>query len=61
MEPFPMNMIDFKGKRVLIRPNTADKGKDKEVIISNAREADGTTKSLAGKWWPRRLLTEGRH
>ncbi len=28
-----MNMIDFKGKRVLIRSNTADKGKDKEVII----------------------------
>jgi hypothetical protein len=39
-EPFPMNMIDFEGKRVLIRPNTADKGKGKEVIIGNAREAD---------------------
>jgi hypothetical protein len=44
MEPFPMNMIDFKGKRVLIRPSTADKGKDKEVIISSAREADGNNK-----------------
>jgi hypothetical protein len=44
MEPFPMNMIDFKGKRVLIRPNTADKGKDKEVIIGNSREADGNNK-----------------
>jgi hypothetical protein len=43
-EPFPMNMIDFKGKRVLIRPNTADKGKDKEVIIGNLREADGNNK-----------------
>jgi hypothetical protein len=43
-EPFPMNMIDFKGKRVLIRPNTADKGKDKEVIIGNAREANGNSK-----------------
>jgi hypothetical protein len=41
MEPFPMNMIDFEGKRVLIRPNTSDKGKGKEVIIGNAREADG--------------------
>jgi hypothetical protein len=41
MEPFPMNVIDFNGKKVLIRPNTADKGKDKEVIIGNAREADG--------------------
>jgi hypothetical protein len=44
MEPFPMNMIDFKGKRVLIRPSTADKGKDKEVIIDNSREADGNNK-----------------
>jgi hypothetical protein len=39
-----MNMIAFKGKRVLIRSSTADKGKDKEVIISNAREADGNSK-----------------
>jgi hypothetical protein len=39
-----MNMIDFEGKRVLIRPSTADKGKDKEIIIDNAREADGNHK-----------------
>jgi hypothetical protein len=38
-EPFPMNMIDFEGKKVLIRPNTADKGKGKEIVIGNAREA----------------------
>jgi hypothetical protein len=43
-KPFPMNMIDFEGKRVLFRPNTADKGKDKEIIIGNAREADGNHK-----------------
>jgi hypothetical protein len=43
-EPFPVNMIDFKGKRVLIRPSTADKDKDKEVIIGNAQEADGNNK-----------------
>jgi hypothetical protein len=43
-KPFPVNMIDFKGKRVLIRPSTANKGKDKEVIIGNAREADGNNK-----------------
>jgi hypothetical protein len=35
-----MNMINFEGKKVLVRPNTADKGKDKE-IIGNTREADG--------------------
>jgi hypothetical protein len=39
-----MNMIDFKGKRVLIWPSTVDKGKDKEVIIGHAREADGNNK-----------------
>jgi hypothetical protein len=43
-EPFPMNMIDFEGKKVLVQPNTADKGKDKEIIIGNAREADGNQK-----------------
>jgi hypothetical protein len=35
-------MIDFEGKRVLIRPSAADKGK--EIIIGNAREADGNHK-----------------
>jgi hypothetical protein len=43
-EPFPINMINFAGKKVLVRPNTADKGKDKEIIIVNAREADGNQK-----------------
>jgi hypothetical protein len=44
-----MNVIDFNGKKVLIRPNTADKGKDKEVIIGNAREADGNNKIYCRK------------
>jgi hypothetical protein len=39
-EPFPMNMIDFEGKKVLVRPNTTDKGKGEEIVIGNAREAD---------------------
>ena len=39
-----MNMIDFEGKKVLIRPNTADKGKGKETIIGNAKKADGDCK-----------------
>jgi hypothetical protein len=43
-EPFPMNMIDFEGKRILVRPNTADKGKDKEITIGNTREDDGNHK-----------------
>jgi hypothetical protein len=43
-EPFPMNIIDFEGKKVLVRPNTTDKGKGKETIIGNVREADGNHK-----------------
>jgi hypothetical protein len=48
-EPFPMNVIDFEGKKVLIRPSTADKGKDKEVIIGDARNADDNNKISYGK------------
>jgi hypothetical protein len=43
-EPFPMNVIDFEGKRVLIWPNTADKGKGKEVIIGDAQKANENNK-----------------
>jgi hypothetical protein len=35
-----MNVIDFEGKKVLIRPSATDKGEGKEVIIGNARKAD---------------------
>jgi hypothetical protein len=38
-EPFPMNMIDFEGKKVLTRPNTADEGKGKEIVSGNVRDA----------------------
>jgi hypothetical protein len=44
IEPFPVNVIDFEGKRVLIQPGTADKGKSKEIIIGNAQEADRNNK-----------------
>jgi hypothetical protein len=43
-EPFWVNVTDFEGKKVLIRPSTADKGKGKEIIIGDAREADGNSK-----------------
>jgi hypothetical protein len=39
-EPFPMNVIDFEGKKVLIQLGATDKGEGKEVIIGNARKAD---------------------
>jgi hypothetical protein len=43
-EPFPMNVIDFEGKKVLIWPSMADKGKGKEVIIDDARKTDENNK-----------------
>jgi hypothetical protein len=43
-EPFPVYVIDFAGKRVLIRPGMADKGKGKEVIIDDVRKADKNNK-----------------
>jgi hypothetical protein len=51
MEPFPMNVIDFEGRRVLIWPSTADKRKCKEVIIGDAQKADENIiiKFLIGK------------
>jgi hypothetical protein len=48
-KPFPMNVIDFEGKKVLIRPSTADKGKGKEVIIGDAQKADENNKISCSK------------
>jgi hypothetical protein len=36
-------MINFEGKKVMVRPSATDKGKGKEVIIDDAREADENT------------------
>jgi hypothetical protein len=43
-KPLPMNVIDFEGKKVLIRPGMANKGKGNEVIIGDARKADENNK-----------------
>jgi hypothetical protein len=43
-ESFPINKIDFESKKVLIRPDMADKGKGKEVIIGDARKTDENNK-----------------
>jgi hypothetical protein len=58
-EPFPMNMIDFEGKKVLVRPNIADKGKGKETIIGNAKEADGDRKVSCRKVVPEKTPDGG--
>jgi hypothetical protein len=52
-ELFPINVIDFDGKKVLIRPSAADKGKGKEVIIGDARKVDENKKNSC-----RRVVTE---
>jgi hypothetical protein len=41
-----MNVIDFEGKKVLIRPGATKKGEGKEVIIGNARKVDGNDKNF---------------
>jgi hypothetical protein len=56
-EPFPMNMINFDDKKVLVWPSVADKGT--EIIIGNTREAYENTNC-------RKVVTEkipdrGRH
>jgi hypothetical protein len=56
----PVNIVDFDGKKVLIWPSAADKGKGKEVIIGDARNVDENNKTLAGKWWRRGLPMEVR-
>jgi hypothetical protein len=60
-EPFPMNVIDFNGKKILIRPAQPIRAKTKKSSSTTHRRPMETTKSLAGKWSPRRLLMEGRH
>jgi hypothetical protein len=30
-QPFPVNMIELASKKVLVRPEVADKGKDKNM------------------------------
>jgi hypothetical protein len=54
-EPFPVIMINFEGKRVLIRPGMTDKGKGKEVIIGDARKADENNKISC-----RKVMAENR-
>jgi hypothetical protein len=52
-------MINFDGKKVLIRPSVADKGKGKEVIIDNVRETDEITKNFCRKVVTERNPDEG--
>jgi hypothetical protein len=55
-----MNVIDFDGKKVLIRTNTADMGKGKEAIIGDARKANENNKSSCRKVVAEKTPDEGR-
>jgi hypothetical protein len=48
-EPFPINMINFDGKKVLIQPSPANKGKGKEVIIGDKRKTVENNKNSSRK------------
>jgi hypothetical protein len=54
-----MNMIDFEGKKVLVRPNAVDKGKGKEIVIGNARKADENHKISCRKVVTEKTLNGG--
>jgi hypothetical protein len=51
MPSFPINVMDFNDKKVLVQPNVAHKDKDMGIIIGDPWALDKTQKSVA-----RRLL-----
>jgi hypothetical protein len=59
MEPFPKNMIDYDGKKVLIQPSVADKGKGKEVIIGDVRNTNENNKNSCRKVVAKKTLDGG--
>jgi hypothetical protein len=58
-EPFLINMVNFDGKKVLVQPSTADKGKGKEIIIGDAKRPMETLKFSCRKVVTERLRMEG--
>lgn len=45
-QPFPVNLMDLNGKKVLVWPDVADKYKDKGIIIGDPRALDENFKNL---------------
>jgi hypothetical protein len=48
-QPFPVNTIDIACKKILVRPEMADKGKSKDIIIGNPRMSNISQKEIARK------------
>jgi hypothetical protein len=48
-QPFPVNTIELTCKKVLVRPEMADKGKGKDIVIGNPRMSIISQKDTARK------------
>jgi hypothetical protein len=48
-QPFPVNTIDIACKKILVRPEMADKGKSKDIILSSPRTSNISQKEIAQK------------
>jgi hypothetical protein len=49
MQPFSMNIIDLSGKKVLVRPEVADQGKGKNIVIDDPRTSNISQEEIARK------------
>jgi hypothetical protein len=48
-QPFPINTIELASKRVLVRPEVADKGKGKNIIIGDPHTSNISQGQIAWK------------
>jgi hypothetical protein len=48
-QPFPVNTIESTCKKFLVRPEVADKGKDKNTIIGDLRTSNKSQEGIAQK------------
>ena len=58
-QPFPVNTIEPTCKRVLVRPEVADKGKDKNTIIGDLRTSNILQEGIAWKASDRKTNKSG--
>ena len=48
-QPFPVNTIDIACKKILVRPEMADKGKSKDIIIGSPRTSNISQNEIVRK------------
>ena len=48
-QPFPVNTIEPTCKKVMVQPEVADKGKGKNIIISDPRTSNISQEEIARK------------